>query len=168
MKSNRLHILTEASLCIALSLIFSVLVLFRMPQGGSITLEMVPLIFLAYRHGMRWGMTAGALSGVLQFFMGGFGVSIFQILLDYPIAFGSLGLAGVFKNHKIISGCIGGFARLFCHVLAGVIFFSDYVPTGQNPWIYSSLYNATFMIPSLILSLILALILWKKISAIRT
>ena len=57
---------------------------------------------------------------------------------------------------------VAGFSRFLCHVVSGAIFFAKYAPEGQNPWIYSIVYNATFIIPALILSAITALILWKR------
>ena len=53
-------------------------------------------------------------------------------------------------------------ARLACHVLSGVIFFAAYAPEGTNAWLYSFVYNATFMFPSVLISAALALALRKK------
>lgn len=161
--SIKTQALVEGALCIALSVILSSFKIFRMPQGGSITLEMLPLLFFAYRRGAKWGIAAGGLSGFLQIMFGGFFAHPIQVLLDYPIALGCMGLGGLFKNHKIFSTILAGTGRLLCHVLSGVVFFSTYAPIGQNIWLYSLIYNATFLLPSLAISMMIAWILWKKI-----
>ncbi|MDR1915782.1 MAG: energy-coupled thiamine transporter ThiT [Synergistaceae bacterium] len=163
--SSKVIVLVEGALCVALSVVFSYFKLFSMPQGGSITLEMAPLFYFAYRCGWRWGILAGGVSGLLQMLFGGYIAHPIQAILDYPLAFACMGIAGIFvKNLKqIICGTIAASAlRLLCHVLSGVIFFSSYAPDGQNPWVYSFVYNASFMVPSLIISGVIALFLWRK------
>lgn len=162
--SLRTKILVESSLCIALVLILSHIKLFRMPQGGSVTLEMLPLLFLSFRWGVKWGALSGILAGILQIAFGGFFLHPLQVLLDYPIALGAVGLSGLWKNHPVFSSLLAGGSRLFCHVLSGVIFFSAYAPPSENIWLYSFLYNITFLLPSLILSLFLAWILAPKLN----
>lgn len=161
--SARTRILVECALCVALSVVFSYVKFFRMPQGGSLTLEMAPLIYFAYRYGFKWGLVAGAMSGVLQMLFGGYVVHPIQALLDYPLAFGCMGIAGISRRHLLIGTLVAGAARLFCHVLSGVIFFAQYVPEWQNPWAYSTIYNASFMAPSIVISTALAWMLWRRL-----
>lgn len=163
--SIKTQALVEGALCIALSVILSSFKIFRMPQGGSITLEMLPLLFFAYRRGAAWGITAGGVSGFFQLIFDGFFFHPLQVLLDYPMAMACMGLGGLFKQHKVFSTFLAGTGRLFCHILSGVVFFSSYAPIGQNVWLYSLIYNATFLIPSLVLSMTLSWILWKKLPA---
>jgi len=163
---GRTRILVEGALCVALSVVFSYLKIFSMPQGGSVTIEMAPLFYFAYRHGVRWGLTAGALSGVLQLIFGGYVVHPAQAFLDYPAAFACVGIAGFLGQgtREIVAGTvIASVARLACHVLSGVIFFASYTPEGTNVWLYSFIYNTTFMVPSVLISAALALILRKKL-----
>lgn len=163
--SARTRTLVECALCVALSVVFSYVKFFRMPQGGSITLEMAPLVYFAYRYGLKWGLGAGAMSGVLQMLLGGYVVHPIQALLDYPVAFACMGIAGASKKHLLLGAVVAGVARLFCHVLSGAIFFAQYAPATQNPWLYSTIYNASFMAPSMVISMALALMLWKKMGA---
>jgi thiamine transporter len=160
--------LTECALCVALSVVFSQFKMFSMPQGGSVTLEMAPLLYLSYKRGFKWGVSAGAMSGILQGLIGGFIVHPVQAALDYPLAFACVGIAGLFKAHPLLGAIAAGAGRLFCSVLSGVIFFASYAPEGQNPWVYSTIYNASYMIPAVILSTTLALLLWKKLGAKET
>lgn len=164
--SERVRMLVEGALCVALTLVLSHLKVFRMPQGGSITLEMAPLLFYAYRRGSKWGMSAGALSGFLQMLLGGYIVHPLQAALDYPLAFAAVGMAGFAKNADysvILYTFCAGAARFLCHVASGAAFFGSYAPAGKNPWVYSAAYNATFMIPSLIICGVVAFLLWRKL-----
>ena len=102
----KVSVLVEGALCVALSVVFSYFKLFSMPQGGSITLEMAPLLFFSYKQGGKWGVCAGFLSGLLQMLFGGYIVHPVQALLDYPLAFACIGAAGLFGRH-IIAGTVG-------------------------------------------------------------
>ena len=162
---GRTRVLVEGALCVALSVVFSGLKLFSMPQGGSITLEMAPLFFFAYKYGFGWGFAAGAIAGGFQIIFGGYVVHPIQAFLDYPAAFASIGIAGVFgqSTKEIIAGTlIASVARLVCHVMSGVIFFASYAPEGTNVWLCSFIYNVTFLVPAILISAALALTLWKK------
>jgi thiamine transporter len=163
--SSRTKVMAEGAMCVALSVVFSGFKLFSMPQGGSVTLEMAPILYFSYKHGCRWGVTAGVLSGIFQIIMGGYVTHPVQAFLDYPAALGSLGLAGLFgrgAKSVVIGTAAAAAARLMCHVLSGVVFFASYAPEGQSVWIYSFVYNATFMAPSVIITSAVALVLWKK------
>lgn len=155
--------LVEGALCVALSVVLSNARLFSLSQGGSITIEMAPIFFFAYRHGFKWGVLVGALSGLLQLMFGGYIIHSVQAILDYSVAFGSLGVLGLFQKRFVLGLFCAGTLRLLCHVLSGVIFFSSYVPEGQNAWVYSIVYNAAFMVPSLILSGVVTWFLCKRI-----
>ncbi|MBD0355302.1 MAG: energy-coupled thiamine transporter ThiT, partial [Rubrobacteraceae bacterium] len=91
------RVLTEAALAIALAFVLGFVVLFKMPFGGSVSLEMIPLILLALRQGWKVGIVAGATYGLLDLAIDPYVVHPVQLLLDYPLAFGVLGLAGLFK-----------------------------------------------------------------------
>jgi len=53
--------------------------------------------------------------------------------------------------------------RLIVHILSGVIFFSSYAPEGQNVWVYSTVYNATFLIPTTIVTYIVLIMVMKAL-----
>src|SRR3712207_7401794 len=88
------RVLAEAALAIALAFVLGLIKVFQMPFGGSISLEMVPLILLALRQGPWVGIVAGAAYGLLDLAIEPFIVHPVQVLFDYPLAFGVLGLAG--------------------------------------------------------------------------
>ena len=108
----------------------------------------------AYVFGARKGLFAGVIYGVLQFIQNPSVYEPMQVLLDYPIAFSALGLAGIAKNFKFFKGnmlaefisgmTIACLFRYFAHVISG--YFVFYVYAGDmNPLAYSFLANCYVM-----------------------
>jgi thiamine transporter len=147
----------------------------RMPQGGSFGLEMLPILFIAMRRGVVPGIVAGGLFGLLQL-VGVAGTPyIFhplQAALDYPLAFAALGLAGLVPVGELkgaggvarLTGAVsvGAGARLVCHFLSGWIFFAEYAPAWEAPWLYSITYNLLYLLPSAVVT---AILLWPLLRA---
>jgi len=160
------RVLTEAALAVALSFVLGFIVLFKMPFGGSVSLEMIPLILLALRRGWRVGVVAGAAYGLLDLAIDPYVVHPVQLLLDYPLAFGVLGLAGLFKptvQGAVMGATVAVLARFACHFLSGVIFFASYAPEGWNPLLYSAAYNAAYLAPSLGIAIVVTVVLLKAL-----
>jgi len=135
----------------------------RLPQGGSITIaSMVPLLWFALRRGPRWGVEAGLVYGLVHMVISGEIYYPTQVLLDYPLAFGALGLAGAFKKHPMVGVGVGIVGRFICHFTSGVIFFGQYAWEGWNVIAYSAAYNATYLVPEFIVSAIVMYILLKR------
>ncbi|MEM3622670.1 MAG: energy-coupled thiamine transporter ThiT [Candidatus Bathyarchaeia archaeon] len=135
----------------------------HLPQGGSITLgSMVPLIWFALRRGLRWGLEAGVVYGLVHIAIFGEIYYPVQILLDYPLAFGALGLAGAFQKHPMTGVGVAIFGRFIFHFISGVVFFGEYAWEGWNVYAYSAAYNATYLVPEFIISAIVIFILLKK------
>jgi thiamine transporter len=134
---------------------------FSLPFGGSITLfRMFFICLIGYFYGTRAGILTGIACGFLDLILKPYVVHPVQLLIDYPLAFGCLGLSGVFAKSKLglIKGYILGVAgRYICHVLSGVIFFAMYAG-GKNPMIYSLGYNATYIVPEAVVTLILLML----------
>ncbi|MBZ4665517.1 energy-coupled thiamine transporter ThiT [Mahella sp.] len=129
-------------LCIAIAFILSYIRFYHWPQGGSITLaSMLPMFVYAYIFGPAAGIAAGAAYGLLQLIQDPFIVHPVQVLLDYIIAFGALGLAGYSRHNISLGVLLGGFGRFMASFLSGVIFFASYAPEGMNPIWYSILVN---------------------------
>ena len=175
MKKNwTVKMLVEGGLCIALSFVLGYIKLFSMPQGGSVTAgEMIPIIIFALRHGSLPGIVVGALYGFVQMLFGG---SIFhpvQAILDYPVAFGVLGLSGLFSSEfektksvvPVIKGAsLGIVLRMIAHTLTGAIFFASYAPEGQNPWAYSIIYNASYLLVEFAITIVIIYLLRNVIT----
>uniref|UniRef100_A0A7C2H4Y1 Thiamine transporter n=1 Tax=Dictyoglomus thermophilum TaxID=14 RepID=A0A7C2H4Y1_DICTH len=101
MQKRSIRMLTEGALSIALSLLLWYLRIGAMPQGGSISLQMLPLFVFALRWGAIPGILVGLTYGVIHSLQDMYVVHWLQYLLDYPVAFGLIGLSGVVKNIKI-------------------------------------------------------------------
>ncbi|MCI6609741.1 MAG: energy-coupled thiamine transporter ThiT [Ezakiella sp.] len=160
--------IVEGGLLVALSFVLGQIKLFHMPQGGSVTLGlMIPIFIFALRHGVYPGIIAGVVLGLLKLAIGGYVVGFWQVFLDYPVAFGMLGLAGLFskkfKETKSITpvlegALVGTLGRFVAAVLSGVIFFADYAGD-QNPWVYSMTYNITYLGVELVIAILVIYLL---------
>ena len=161
---NRNHVrcLTEAALCTALAVVLSKLELFRLPQGGSVTLEIVPMLLFARRWGTRRGIMAGIANGALQWALGGYVITPLQGLLDYPLAYASMGLAALTASCPI-GILIAVAARIACHTASGVVFFAEYAPQGTHPLIYSLAYNGSFMLANAAIAAVLLPLIDKRL-----
>jgi thiamine transporter len=160
------RVLAEAALAVALAFVLGLIKVFQMPFGGSISLEMVPLILLALRQGPWVGMVAGAVYGLLDLAIEPFIVHPVQVIFDYPLAFGVLGLAGFFQptiRGAILGTIVAVLARFVCHFVSGVVFFASYAPEGWNPLVYSAAYNAAYLVPSLIIALVAVVVLLRAL-----
>jgi thiamine transporter len=149
--------LTYGSVCIALSFILSFIKFYHWPQGGSITPgSMLPLIIFAFVFGPVPGILAGMVYGVLQLIQDPYILQIVQVLFDYPLAFGAIGLAGYFKNNFTMAIISAGLGRLFFAFLSGVFFFASYAPAGMNPAVYSIAVNGINIGAEIVICLIIS------------
>lgn len=140
--------LAYGAVAVASAFLLSYIKLFELPTGGTVTIaSMLPIFVFAYACGPRAGILAGLVHGLLQLVQGAYVVHWAQMLLDYPIAFAVLGLAGLFRRNVFLGAAVGGAARFICHFLSGIIFFSEFAPEGQSVWFYSLTYNISYMLP---------------------
>ena len=177
MKANshlKLRALCEGAVFVAMAQILGYIKLFSMPTGGSITLGMLP-IFL---YCARWGFGAGMLSafslGLLQLLLdGAFAWGWQSIIGDYILAYSVLGLAGLFsrrKNNLLWGILFGGFARFIVAWITGAVVWGECMPesffgmTMTSPWIYSALYNGSYLFPCIILCILVAALLKKSLA----
>ena len=151
--------LTYCSMALALAVVCSQIKLFRLPTGGSITLfSMLFVVLIGYWYGPVVGLLAGVTYGLLRLILGPYIVSLPQMLVDYPLAFGALGISGFFsdkKNGLLIGYIAAVLGRFFFAVLSGVILFGMYAPEGMNPLVYSISYNGFYLCAEGLLTLIL-------------
>jgi len=162
-KTFSIRIVAEATMVVALSVVLSFIKIYSLPQGGSITAgSMVPLLWISLRRGVRVGLFTCSVYGLIQFIVEPFFVHPVQLLLDYPIAFGVLALAGLFKEHPLIGVGIGILGRFVAHFVSGIVFFSQYAPEGMNPAVYSAIYNGSYLVGELIVSSVLMFIIVKR------
>lgn len=141
--------MVASGVLVALSIALNQIILFRMPQGGSITaFSMLPIVVCAYFFGVRRGLMAGMCVGLIDLIFNPYVIHPVQMLLDYPLAFGALAFAGLLRFRKLglVSGYVLGlFSRYLCAVLSGIIFFGEYAPEGFNAFTWSIYYNITYL-----------------------
>ncbi|GMQ55619.1 energy-coupled thiamine transporter ThiT [Vallitalea sediminicola] len=159
-KTMKTKELVYSAIAIAIAVVLSQLKILRLPQGGSITpFSMLFIVLIGYWFGTTQGVICGITYGLLQLIINPWVVHPVQLLLDYPIAFGALGLSGLFRKSQngLIKGLfIGAFGRFICHFLTGVIFFASYAAeVNMDPTLYSMAYNISYIAVEVFLTVIL-------------
>lgn len=184
MKTNsKTRVMAECAVLVAMSVVLSMIKVWQMPLGGSITLvSMLPVCIISIRHGLKWGFLSSTLYALIQLFFGitmdgllGWGLTagmlIGCMLFDYILAFAVLGIAGIFRK-KGQAGIYCGIAlafvlRFISHFLSGYVIFSNLeqwelfgkVFEGA-PAMYSICYNGLYMLPELVISMIVFTMLY--------
>ena len=144
--------LTYGAICVATAFALSYVKFFSLPQGGSVTFaSMLPIILYSYMFGTRKGLVVGVVYGMLQFIQSPQFYQPLQVLLDYPIAFGALGVAGIarkipgIKGHMLAEFTVGallaGLLRYFAHVISGYYVFSRWAMEGYTAVSWAFVYN---------------------------
>jgi thiamine transporter len=168
MKQLETRTLVEGALTVALAAVLNSAFVWQMPNGGRVSLVMVPLVVFGLRRGWAWGLTAAAVFGLVDLLIEPAGIVYpIQVVLDFPLAFGLAGLtAGVFRpawrsavTHGpgpmvgvAIAATVAACAvRFAAHWVSGVVFFAQFAE-GQPVWLYSLLYNGGYMLPTAIVS----------------
>ena len=151
--------LVYSAVAIALAVVCSMIKLFDMPMGGSVTLlSMLFIVLIAYWYGPYVGIMTAVAYGLVQFVLEPIFYTIPQMLLDYPLAFGALGLSGLFSYAKngLVKGYIAGvLGRYFFAFLSGMIFFGAYAADyGMSAPVYSLVYNGIYLSVEAVLTLI--------------
>lgn len=157
--------ITEVAVAVALAVVLHFVKLFTMPQGGDVSLTMIPIIFIAYRRGALSGIITGVLYGIINLMLDGTIYHPMSVLLDYILAFGILGIAGFFPKNVlgiIVGTIVSVSGRFLFSFLSGAILFASYAPEGQSPWIYSLVYQATYLLPELIICLAVMIFLFRR------
>ena len=174
MKNKKLRTLSEGAIMLAVGLVLNSVPLFRLPNGGSIDLGMIPIFLFALRWGLGWGLLEGFLFGLIQIFIEGAVAWGWQsLLLDFLVAFTPLGVAGLFKGKGkgIFAGVLlGCFLRFVVHYISGVTIYAIIAPTElfgitwMNPWTYSLAYNGSYMLIDTILCVLVFAALYKPLN----
>lgn len=154
--------LAFCAVSIALGTALSYIKVFKFPTGGSITLLSMLIVCLpGYWFGLGAGIMTGVAYGVLQMLIDPYILYPMQLVMDYLLAFGALGLAGLFARRKggLIPGYITGvLGRYVFAVLSGWIFFGMYAWEGWNPLLYSVVYNGIYIFAEAIVTIVILLL----------
>ena len=171
---DNLRALVETSMLVAIGFILSFVSNFiglKMPQGGSFTLlSMLPILTIGLRHGIKWGLGGGfvyaCLQMLIQFWPPPTGTVfgyVSVVLLDYIIAFTVLGLSGFFRGKKyglLYAAPLCLSLRFLCHFASGIVVWNMYA--GELPvWLYSLLYNGSYMGFELVSTMLVGAVLCK-------
>lgn len=136
-------------MCVALGYVTSLLKLYHLPFGGSVTLcSMLFICLPGYFYGVSAGILSAAAYGILEFMIEPYVLFPLQVIVDYLLAFGALGLSGLFHRSKygLVKGYLFGICgRYVFVVLSGWLFFGEYVWKGWGALSYSLVYNATYI-----------------------
>ena len=142
-----------AAVCIAMSFALSYIRIFQLPQSGSVTVaSLLPLMIYSYMFGVKKGVFAGFIYGILQAVQDPWLIHPAQFLLDYPIAFACIGVSGIFANVKklekfpqiqfALGAVVASVLRYLSHILSGVFAFADLGADPLGAWTYSLTYNS--------------------------
>ncbi len=179
---QRILCITEGAVIIALAYVIELLCVWLneitgvsalLPFGGTITISMLPIAYYSYRRGVAWGLGVGFVYSLLQMVLGFYvppantwWALVLCVLLDYLLAFTVVGSASLFAKpfgkHRLAGYCTGAVAvcliRFVSSFFSGVILWGSYGPEGMNVWVYSLIYNVSYMLPTTILTGVFAVI----------
>lgn len=163
MKNKQLYKICECAVLVALATALSYVKIEVGIFGGSIDFVMIPLFIIAYRNGVGYGVLSGLVFGLIKCLIGeGIGWGLPSVLLDYVLAYGAVGIAGIFKEKSWaveLSTFIGCAARFAIHFISGVTIYKIIEPTEcaghvfTNPVLYSIVYNALYMLPNTVIAI---------------
>lgn len=164
------RMITLIGISMAAATVLQFITILKLPQGGSVTAgSMIPIILIALFYGPEVGILTGFLFGIINFIVSPFAMHPVQVLFDYPLPFMAIGIVGYFRSLNIKGILIGVtfamFARFACHFISGVVFFGSYAPEGTSAYLYSLLYNGSYMgVETIISCVIIALLPIKRLS----
>jgi thiamine transporter len=176
--SNTTLRLVLSAVMIGLATVLSILKVFEMPLGGSITFcSMLPIMLIGYRYGVRWGLLTGFTFAVIKLLLDlgqvlTWGLTptavVASIVFDYLIAFTVLGMSGIYGRGfiKYVLGMVTVvILRFVSHVISGVTAYASWLPADwhNHLWLYSIVYNGTYLLPDLIICLIVGAIIYKPL-----
>lgn len=165
-----LRVNAELAVAVALAAVLS-LVRIKLPHllyGGSVSFHSLPILVVAIRHGVGKGALAGVAYGFVNFIISPYPFHPVQVILDYPVAFGALGLAGLpgslvetdsrgqLGRWLIGTGVLlANGVRFLCHFTSGCVYFAQFAPKEVQVWRYSLIYNGSYMLPEALIGLFL-------------
>ncbi len=174
MKRTKTRALCEGAIMVALATALSYIKLFELPNGGSVCIGMLPIFLYCIRWGWKDGFLASFAYGLLQLiFDGAYAWGPWSMLLDYLVAFAVLGVAGFFWKQKggiFIGTVVGCICRFIVHFISGITIYKIVVPTEvlghtyANPWLYSAVYNGSYVAIDMALCLVIFAILYKPLN----
>jgi thiamine transporter len=175
MKTN-VKLMAEAGILVAFSLVLDYVSQFfplkLWPQGGSINIALLPIVLFAVRNatspkGITMSLLVGVASRSMVMLWAPNGIyHPLSAIFDYVLIGFFFGMVAVF--YKLSRGSYAEWGIVLCgllalgsHIVSGYLVFTAYMPDVYfgmemtNMWVYSTIYNSTHMIPSIILTVFL-------------
>ena len=183
MKNTKITALCECAVMIALAFALSFAQIFKMPMGGSVTIaSMLPIMLISVKYGIKIGLPTAFVYSLLQLLQAFMEGDVFPycetiatftvcLLFDYVLPFTVLGLAGIFKNLKVFKnkeiavyvGIVSVVAiRFLSHFITGVAIWGQWAPEGMGKFLYSFLYNVSFLSVDFAICLVLTVLMLRK------
>ena len=183
MKNTKITALCECAVMIALAFALSFAQIFKMPMGGSVTIaSMLPIMLISVKYGIKIGLPTAFVYSLLQLLQAFMEGDVFPycetiatftvcLLFDYVLPFTVLGLAGIFKNLKVFKnkeiavyvGIVSVVAvRFLSHFITGVAIWGQWAPEGMGKFLYSFLYNGSFLSVDFAICLVLTVLMLRK------
>ena len=171
---KKTQVLAESAMMVALSLaVFLVSEFIPWPflyGGGFSMFGQVPIILVSYRHGIKNGIAASTALAIFEMIMGyknftyvtGIAAYLIVALADYLVAFGCLGLGGMFRGRfgknqtaeLALGGAVVCVIRFICHFISGITVWGGYCPEDMAVAWYSFIYNGSYMAIELVLTVV--------------
>lgn len=157
--------LAKAAICVALAYILSMIKIFRMPMGGSVSLvSMYPLILFAMAFGPLESLLIGCVYGFMELLLDPYIIHPIQMLVDYPLAYAAVALACLAKRIPVkerfklpLAVALGYLGKYIMAVISGVVFFAEYAGD-QGTLAYSLIYNLSYLGPEALVCMVVAAI----------
>ena len=167
--------LAVSAVLVALSTVLSLVKIYELPLGGAITLlSMLPVCLISIMYGVKYAILPSFLYASIQLFMSlgevlSWGLTptvlIGTILLDYLLAHGCMFVAGLWRGKGFFGITLSISLALVCrfafHFLSGIVLFKSF-DVFNNPYLYSLVYNGSYMLPEIIITIVGAFILFKS------
>jgi thiamine transporter len=170
--------LVESAVMLGLATALSLVKIFQLPLGGSVTLcSMLPVLLIGYKYGPKWGLCTGFTYGVIQLLLDlgealSWGLTpaalAASIIFDYLLAFAALGLAGIYGKGfgRYVAGMTTAvFLRFVFHVISGVTAYASWLPKewSGHLLLYSLAYNGSFLLPDFAISLVVGVLIFRPL-----
>ena len=178
-KQQKMLRLVESGLMLAMATVLSMVKVLDLPYGGSITaFSALPILLVAYRHGVWQGLITALAHALIQLMLGANTLSyatsasaaVAIVVLDFLLAFTVLGLGGIFRRKceaqgtaLVCGALLTGALRYLLHVIAGCTVWAGLSIPTEAALVYSLAYNATYMLPE---TLVAALGAWYLSKAV--
>ena len=173
MKNKQLRALCEGAIMVALAQVLGYIKISPLPSGGSISFVMLPIFIYCARWDFARGLIASFALGTLQFLLdGGFSIGWQSIIGDYILAYGVLGIAGLFSRKKygfFYGTVVGSVARFLVAWVVGATIWAEYMPEKffgldmSSPWLYSALYNGSYILLCAVLCITAGLLFFRPL-----